>query len=308
MRRKTTKNRRKTAHRMDRIRGGSTMKSTVKCSPKPLVSGKRVANANAETCYELEDLIRMKNAWNKRNPSNLIHSTSQHELVADLTSKFADTCNNEQCWYKQFADVNELSGLDALFAPTAPSSWKTNPNEWLSSSDITAVMNQYMKIYKCFQFFGPAPIDFDKVITGSCVEKNLCSINIKNLMDAGKFKIGISLNTDPHNKGGEHWISMFINIKKGIIFFFDSAGTKAPKQVIALSDRIIKQGLELNPPIKFKFDQNYPKQHQYTTTECGMYSLYFIVSMLEDKLSQQYLKTHIITDKYIEKLRKIYYN
>ena len=300
--RRTAKNRKK---KTKRHRGGGAT-SRIKCSPKPVGSSER--NAKSSTCYSMKDLLRMKDAWNKRNPNNTIQSTGQSELVADLTAKFADTCNNEQCWYKQFADVNELNGLDSLFAPTAPTSWKTNPNEWLSSSDITAVMKQYMKIYKCFQFFGPAPIDFDKVITGSCVESSLCNINIKNLMDNGKFKIGISLNTDPHNERGEHWISMFINIKKGIIFFFDSAGTKAPKQVIALSDRIIKQGLALTPPIKFKFDQNYPKQHQYTTTECGMYSLYFIVSMLEDKISQKYLKTHIITDKYIQKLRKIYYN
>ena len=78
--------------------------------------------------------------------------------------------------------------------------------------------------------------------------------------------------------------------------------------MVALSDRIIKQGLALNPPIKFKFDQNYPKQHQYTTSECGMYSLYFIVSMLEDKLTQRYLKTRVITDAHMQKLRKIYYN
>ena len=75
-----------------------------------------------------------------------------------------------------------------------------------------------------------------------------------------------------------------------------------------LVERIIQQGKELTPPIQFKFDQNYPKQHQYTTSECGMYSLYFMVSMLEDKLTQKYLKTHVITDKHMTKLRKIYYN
>lgn len=298
--RKITHNRKRTRNK---YRGGKT---TSKCSPKPV--GSEEQNTKSSTCYSLDDLLRMKTAWNKRNPTNMIHSSTKDELVSDLTAKFADTCKNEQCWYKQFADVHELNGLDSLFAPSAPSSWKTNPNEWLSSLDITAVMNQYMKIYKCFQFFGPAPIDFDKVISGSCVENSLCNISIKQLMDAGKFKIGISFNTDPHTERGEHWISMFINIKKGIIFFFDSAGNKAPKQIVAFADRIIKQGLALSPPIKFKFDQNYPTQHQYTTTECGMYSLYFIVSMLEDKLTQHYLKTRIITDKYIEKLRKVYYN
>ena len=69
-----------------------------------------------------------------------------------------------------------------------------------------------------------------------------------------------------------------------------------------------KQGDELSPPIKFKFDQNYPREHQYGTTECGMYSLYFIIQMLEDKLTGEYLKTHVISDEYIEKFRQIYYN
>jgi len=277
----------------------------LKCSPKPV--GK--ANGTAvPSCYTMDDLLRLKNAWNKRNPNNQIVATTQLEMWNEMKEKFGNTCSNEKCWYKQFADVNELEGMNDLFAPTSPSSWKSNPNEWLSSSDITAVMKQYMKIYKCFQFYGPAPIDFDKVIEKTCVENSLCNFNLKNLIDNGKFKIGISFNTDPHDKGGEHWISMFVNARKGIIFFFDSAGNKAPSEIVKLADRIIKQGKELTPPINFKFDQNYPKQHQYTSTECGMYSLYFIVSMLEDKLTEQYLKTRIITDEHMTKLRKIYYN
>ena len=75
-----------------------------------------------------------------------------------------------------------------------------------------------------------------------------------------------------------------------------------------LVDRIIKQGLNQTPPIYFVFDQNNPVEHQYSDTECGMYSLYFIVHMLQDKLTAQYLKKHILTDEYIEQFRKIFYN
>ena len=75
-----------------------------------------------------------------------------------------------------------------------------------------------------------------------------------------------------------------------------------------LVNRIIKQGEQLNPKIKFKFDENYPIEHQYGDTECGIYSLYFIIHMLEDKINSNYLKTHILKDKYIEKFRKIYFN
>jgi hypothetical protein len=97
-------------------------------------------------------------------------------------------------------------------------------------------------------------------------------------------------------------------VKSGFIFYFDSGGAEILPNIKKLVDKIIKQGKELTTPINFKFDQNYPKTHQYTTTECGMYSLYFIVHMLEDKLTGNYLKTHIIRDKHIEKFRKIYYN
>jgi len=286
-------------------RAGSLSFKQSNCGPVPISER---GNKPKKSCYSNDHLVRLKNAWNKRNPSNLIHSTDSDIIWTELKNNLETTCSNESCWYKNFTEVNELTDMKDLFAPTSPTSWKSNPNEWLSSTDIKAVMKQYSKIYKCFEFIGPVPIDFDKVVSSSCVSEELCKLNLQKLINAGKFKIGISLNTDPHDKGGEHWISMFINVKKGLIFFFDSAGDKAPKQVVTLANRIIKQGKELTTPIQFKFDQNYPKQHQYTSTECGMYSLYFIVSMLEDKLTQQYLKTHIITDKYIEKLRKVYYN
>jgi len=36
--------------------------------------------------------------------------------------------------------------------------------------------------------------------------------------------------------------------------------------------------------------------------------LFFIVHMLEDKITSNYLKTHKLKDNYIEQFRKIYYN
>ena len=122
------------------------------------------------------------------------------------------------------------------------------------------------------------------------------------------MKIGIIFNTDPHDKPGQHWISMFINIKKKKIFFFDSTGDKPVKEIMVLVDRIKEQGLNMTPKMNFEFDSNEGIEHQYGNTECGIYSLYFIVHMLEDKMTEHYLKTHILKDEYMEKFRKIYYN
>ena len=105
-------------------------------------------------------------------------------------------------------------------------------------------------------------------------------------------------------------MSLFINIKKAEIFFYDSAGDMPSKEIQSLIDRVIEQGknLKQTKPIAFKSDYNYPVEHQMGTTECGIYSLYFIVHMLEDKLTGQYLKTHKIKDKYMHQFRKVYFN
>jgi hypothetical protein len=196
-----------------------------------------------------------------------------------------------------------------VFAPESPKEWKKNPNEWLSSLDIIQVMNQYEKKYKCFDFLGPSPIDYDThQLNGECVWEELCHFDLSNQILKGKTKIGIIFNTDPHYKGGQHWISLFINVKKQTIFFFDSAGDEIPDQIKKFANNVCEQGNKLTKPIHFKFDQNFPVEHQYNNTECGVYSLFFIVHMLEDKINGDYLKTHILKDKYIEKFRKIYYN
>ena len=51
-----------------------------------------------------------------------------------------------------------------------------------------------------------------------------CKFDLKDYLKEGKNKIGIVFNMDPHYKSGSHWISLFINVKKKVIFFFDSVG------------------------------------------------------------------------------------
>jgi Ulp1 family protease len=143
---------------------------------------------------------------------------------------------------------------------------------------------------------------------GECVWEELCNFNLAEQIKKGKTKIGIIFNTDPHDKPGQHWISMFINIKKKHIFFFDSTGDKPSKEIMALVNRIKEQGMSLKPKIVFKFDSNEGIEHQYGNTECGIYSLFFIVHMLEEKMTEHYLKTHILKDEYMQKFRKVYFN
>jgi len=280
----------------------------VNCSPKPR------NEMNSFSCYTNRSLYQLKKLWNERHPDVKITATIPEEIHGQLAAQLRNTCNKESCWLRQKNDFGELNGelkgeLKESFSPKSPDRWKKNPNEWLSSIEITNVMKQYEKAYPCFEFIGPSPIDFDKrKLYGQCIWEELCNFNLKSQIMQGKTKIGISFNTDPHDKPGQHWISLFINLKKNQIFFFDSAGDKAPREIDVFVKRVQKQALELQPPRKLIYDSNAGIEHQYGNTECGMYSLYFIVFMLEDKLTKEYLKTHILTDEYISKYRGIFFN
>lgn len=276
----------------------------VNCSPKPK------HELNIFSCYTNKDLIYLRDHWNARHPDSKITSNSPKEIHKILSENLKDICNNEACWLKQKTIFGKLeSELSDSFAPESPPEWKKNPNEWLSSIDIMKVMKQYEKAYKCFDFIGPTPINFNsRKLYGECVWEELCNFNLKNLINKGITKIGIIFNTDPDYKSGQHWISMFINIKKKTIFFFDSTGDPAPKEVKDLINNIIEQGRNLRKPVNFKIDSNEGVEHQYGNTECGIYSIFFIVHMLEDKLTEYYLKTHILKDEYMEKFRHIYFN
>ena len=276
----------------------------VNCSPKSK------GEINEFSCYSNKSLYKLRDLWNARHPDVKITTNSPKEIHEQISKHLTGVCNKESCWLKQKAQFGKVdSDVADSFAPESPPEWKKNPNTWLSSLDIINVMKQYEKAYKCFDFIGPSPIDFDtKKLYGECVWDELCKFSVKDQLKSGKTKIGIIFNTDPHNKPGEHWISMFINIKKKKIFFFDSTGEAAPKQIKDLVNRIIDEGRNLNSKINFEFDSNEGIEHQYGNTECGIYSLFFIVHMLEDKFTSNYLKTHILKDKYMENFRKVYFN
>ena len=290
-------------------RGGLNKKKTkkllkVNCSPKDKTE------INDFSCYTDKSLFKLRDLWNARHPDSKINTNDPKEIHAKITNYLGNVCNKESCWLKQKAEFGPISSdMAESFAPESPVEWKKNPNEWLSSVDIDKVMGQYKKAYKCFEFIGPSPIDFDtKLSYGECVWNELCNFSLEKQIKNGKTKIGIIFNTDPHNKPGQHWISMFINIKKKQIFFFDSTGDKPTDEIMTLVNRIKEQGKNLKRKIIFEYDSNEGIEHQYGNTECGIYSLFFIVHMLEDKMTEHYLKTHILKDEYMQKFRKVYFN
>ena len=287
----------------NKITSTSSSNSTIRCSPK------EKNKMNEFSCYTDEAVYKLRNLWNARHKDEPITTNEPKEIWKQLNEYMKNVCNKESCWLKQKFTAGKVDDLKESFAPESPEEWKSNPNEWLSSMDINKVMKQYEKAYKCFEFIGPSPIDYDtKKMYGECVWDELCHFSLAEQIKKGKTKIGIIFNLDPHYKEGSHWVSLFINIKNKKILFFDSSGDAIPSQIMKFVKKIIEQGHTLNPKINLTFDQNHPVEHQYGDTECGIYSIFFIVHMLEDKITQHYLKTHVLKDEYMQNFRKVYFN
>lgn len=271
-----------------------------KCAPNP-------GKTQAFSCYTEEALHKMRYIWNMRHPDCKIESTNAREIWNQLRDYIGETCSIESCWLKQKFIKNHLDEelLSYTFAPKRPDEWKRNPTEWLSSLDILAVMKQYERRYKCFNFIGPSPIDYDThIYDGECVWEELCEFSLKDHIKNGKNKVGIIFNLDPHYLNGSHWVAVFINIKKKIIYYFDSYGEKSEAQIKKFMETVKKQGKSLG--IDFTIKEN-SIRHQYSDSECGMYSLYFIIEMLKDKDPEYFLKNKI-HDKEVMRLRKEYFN
>lgn len=285
------KNKRK-PRKKTKQKGGNGM-----CSPAlPSSAGTSATNDYNYSCFNLKDLKKMAKDVNKKFGSdikvNQYKATDKAKLMRDIHRSLK--CGNmslDTCIVKKYEGDFDKT-IKKNFKPKGPN----GKNEWLSSVDIYDVMEQYMIKYPEFLFFGPVPIDF------SDLSNAISRIQLKKLKNK-KSKIGIVFNTDPSYKSGEHWISMFIDLKNGTICFFDSVGDEPPKEVKKLMNKLIKQarsiGIKLKPIVN-------DTQHQRGNNECGVYSLYFIISRLMGK-SCDYLNKKVVHDKEMNTYRKKFF-
>ena len=262
------------------------------------------------TCYTKQQLLDLVSIWN--NKSNIdkidnITSLSKNELWIELRKRYNTV--HEDLWLKDVKKTRKKKYIES-FAPLVPKEWNNNPNQWLSDEDLFKAMKAYEKKYKKFLFLYPAPIDFDeKDNMGNCAWSNLCKYTYSSL-SRNYNEFGAIFNTHPHNKPGQHWISLFVNLKKGDIYYFDSVGDDPPEEVINLINRFKKEG-----DIYFKNKGKLKKvsvtinklQHQEGNTECGVYSLFFIHHMLTDGDFSKLSKNRI-TDDQITKFRGYFFD
>jgi hypothetical protein len=265
---------------------------------------------NNFSCYSNENLFILKKYWNENN-SDKIRTNEPKEIWKELKIKHNNDCNKESCWLQKspIPTNDKKLILNTSFAPVAPDEWKQDPNAWLSTLDLLRVLKQYERSHPHFKFLGPSPIDYDyKTSYNQCVWNDLCKFKLSSYKKKNIHKIGVIFNTDPHTSNGAHWISVFIDTKKNVIYFFDSVGRKAPVQVKKFIDDVIEDSKALGKEMIYDELYNHKMEHQFEDTECGMYSLYFIINMLTKKKRWENFYTNKITDNAVSKFRNIYFN
>ena len=275
----------------------------------PIQTKKLSENLKNISCYDDIRLLALKKYWNEKNPYDKIKTNKPLNIWKVLKNKIGSNCNNERCWLRQEFMIDNVKDKtnENIFRPVMPKEWKKKPYTWLNSNDIIKICKQYENAYNYFKFIGPSPIDFDLKINNKCVYNSLCNLNILECEKNNKSKIGIILNLDEHYKSGSHWVSLFIDLDKKFIFYFDSNGTKPPKQVDILAQRIIKQYYN-EKNIKLDYKSNHKFQHQKRDGTCGIYVLYCIIQLLLEKKTPKYFMKNRVPDYLMRDYRKIYYN
>ena len=216
-------------------------------------------------------------------------------LLQELTERLYPVCGNDEVCWIDISFIKKLRDFDIsknTFLPEMENGLFT----WLNTTNIDEVMEQYMTIHPEFEFLGGLPVDFDNLpFTG------VPTLNFDNLYDKGKTKIGMIINTDPRDRPGQHWTALYADLEKSQIYFFDSYGVQPDDRIRGFINRtatwcntkhnhgkvqeekckmMTKNGgsCKYERIMNIDFNRN---RHQYKDSECGVYSLFFILKMLE---------------------------
>lgn len=264
------------------------------------------------SCIPLNILLKLADAYNSHcneNNSNnyikmfdgleLLHAEEyKRYLLFELGKRFK---GSQHEWIKhkcsEFMSENDKDELEHnIFRPDGPQ----GKFEWLSTFDINFALAQYETKYEDFKFLGAVPIDFADL-------DNLPfkKLNFDDLYKNGKKRIGVVFNLDEHYKSGSHWVSLFADLEKGQVYFSDSFGIKPSTQIVQFIGRIeeyLKNERNFSD-VDIKYNKT---QHQRGNSECGVYSINFILRLLKGK-TFEHLTRKRVTDEQVNKCRMIYF-
>ena len=270
-------------------------------------------------CLSYKAMVLLAKLYNASHPNEppIAIAKSRQRLAAAIDARLraSRSCGamDEACWVNQpFAAKSQQvrNAASAAFKPLAPRTWAKNKNEWLSNEDIINVMSQYEKADPKFHFVGTFPIDFGNKTgkDGTCVSEEICHLNISKERAKGRTRLGFVFNTDPHTKGGQHWIAAYVGTdpkdKNYGVYYYDSVAKPTPPQIRRFMQRITRMvaSMRIESQRTFQTAENRVRR-QYKGTECGIFVMLFLISMRTQPFSR--ICTSMGTDDEVETFRSV---
>ena len=293
----------------------------LKCAPSKVYSN--------GSCFTNESLQKIALAYNNYTGINsdkaIDINLSKSELVKELTNRISICGANQLCWLNidWIKKIKDTDIHNNTFRPKGPQ----GRFKWLSTTNINDIMQQYEQIYTDFKFLGAVPYDFEDI-----EELNISNMDLDKITTNIK-KIGLVINLDEHWKRGSHWVSLFADLHNDKIYYFDSYGTKPKKRIsefvkkLALwcytrhhlntqnggsdSFELINTESNFMRAKKNKYEEimdiDYNRiRHQFKNSECGVYSVNFILRILKGETFQQICENITLDDK-VNECRKVYF-
>lgn len=129
---------------------------------------------------------------------------------------------------------------------------------------------------------GGAP---DSVRSEHCVMPALCSLNLSDLAAKGVTLVASVLNLSRHVEEGTHWVFVLIFIPGAQMVYFDSNADATPPEILRWHRKLartVPDGGHGSGHGGLTFRRNNVVR-QATDTECGMFALYSIVSIVRGR-------------------------
>ena len=258
------------------------------------------------TCFTLDELQTLATAYNKTTPGRkdpidlhiIVGSKDKSEdfkktLWFALRNKFAPYCgDNEACWLdsidlgKQLKSTSPQAYKILNYFTLKPKGTKQKYG-WLSTTEIDYVMLQYQELFPDFKYIGCYPSDYYKLAPSKFPKK---------LLDTYK-NAGIVFNLDSSHQKGSHWIAIYITTdpltKRKTVEFFDPTGKPPNKNL----NEFLK-----NPYFKDADVYISKKVHQRGNSECGVYSLFYILQRAKGRTMED-INSKRIADSEMNNLR-----
>ena len=231
------------------------------------------------SCFSIDQLKKIADQLNKKfNMKIEFDNKNKRDLLKILINKIKDKydCDDQLCWLELdiVKDLDDIEIEKFTFRPPGPSVG----TKWLNTTNIDDVLVQYEKIYPDFISFGAVPLNFKSLHQ---LKMNDQQHSLENLYNRGIRKIGIVYNHDYSNMSGSHWVAMYIDISKAKIYYFDSYGAKAKKEILDYKD-IVSKFIKNKTGKNVIFEWN-KIRHQFKGSECGVYSINFILRLLKNE-------------------------